>query len=94
MGGRDTIVGAAGWLPVDGLHAIFELGRGPELPLPDDSPDDGDTADARCNDNKDGKCSFFGGRRGACGSWGSGGRLSLSSGGLRDGLGIFGCTGD
>lgn len=38
MGGEPTVV--LRWLPVDGLEAVFELGRGTELPFADNGPDD------------------------------------------------------
>ncbi len=33
------------WLPVDGLHAVFEVSRGLELPIANDGPEDEDTPD-------------------------------------------------
>ena len=40
-------------LPVDGLQAILELRRGTELPLANNSPDDGAAADGRGEYDKD-----------------------------------------
>jgi hypothetical protein len=53
-------------LPIDRLHTIFELGRRPEFPFPYDGPDEGDTADTGCDDDKDGDGSMLGGARRRC----------------------------
>jgi len=42
-----------GGLPVDGLHAVLEGARGPELPLANDSPDDACSTDGSTDGNKD-----------------------------------------
>lgn len=39
--------------PVDGLHAVFEVGGRLELPLADDRPDDNGSTDANGDDNED-----------------------------------------
>lgn len=40
-------------LPVDGLHAVLEVGRRTEFPLADDRPDDSRSSDADSNDDED-----------------------------------------
>lgn len=49
----DVAVLAAIRLPVNGLHAVFEVGRRLELPLADDRPDDNGSTDAHGDDNED-----------------------------------------
>lgn len=51
--GWDPAVLAAIRPPVDGLHAVFEVGGRPELPLADDRPDDNGSTDAHGDDNED-----------------------------------------
>jgi hypothetical protein len=59
MARRKAVIWIASWLPVDGLHAILEMRRRPELPLSDDSPNNGDTGNGRRNDNEDGDGGLF-----------------------------------
>lgn len=40
-------------LPVDGLHAVLEVGRRTEFPLADDRPDDSRSSDTDSNDDED-----------------------------------------
>ena len=40
-------------LPVDGLHAVLEVGRRAKLPLADDGPEDGRSSDADSDDDED-----------------------------------------
>ena len=75
----DAFFRADGGLPVDGLHAAFELRRRPELPFPDNGPDEGDAGDAGCNDDENGDggasaCTARGlsGGRGGCNCSGAG----------------------
>lgn len=51
----NTVISSS-WLPVDRLHAVFEVSRGLELPLADDGPEDEDTTNGGSNgcDNYDG----------------------------------------
>jgi len=83
----DTVLGVRRGLPIDRLHAVFELGRGPEFPFPDDGPDHGDAADSSCNDDKDGDGGVLPGvtrrgrgRRRGSGCGGAGSEDSAASG--------------
>ena len=40
-------------LPVNGLHPVFEAGRGLELPLANDSPANKDDTNGTCDSNDD-----------------------------------------
>ena len=50
----DALFRADGGLPVDRLHAALKLRRRPELPFPDNGPDESDAGDACSNNDENG----------------------------------------
>lgn len=62
---RKTVVVRVRGLPVDGLHAVLKLGRGPELPFADNGPNEGDTTNAAGDSSDDSQADFAGFGKGA-----------------------------
>jgi len=64
--GQSTIVWASG-LPIDRLNAILESGRGLELPLPNECPDDSNRHNARTQYSNDSDSGVLAGGRSSSG---------------------------
>jgi len=64
---RETRVLCCSRLPIDGLHAVIEVGRGSELPFAEQSPTKSDSADGRGDDDNDDQSVTSDMRRGGIG---------------------------